>query len=95
MLKNGLYLFDRNILPLNSVVILGKITIEVNATDNESSVENVTFYIDGSLKYEDTEAPYQWLWDESAFFTHTISVSAYDGAGNAATDEQTVWIFNF
>jgi hypothetical protein len=34
------------------------------------------------------------LWDETIFGTHTIKAIAYDNAGNIATVEQEVWIFN-
>jgi len=92
--KMGLYICDKKIFPLPITIVMGGITIETDAYDSGSGVKNVAFYINEALKYEDSDAPYQWLWDESAFFTHTIKVIAYDNAGNTATDEQTVWIFN-
>jgi len=90
-----LYINDREIMPLpgNTTMIWGAITIEATA-ESGAGIERVEFYIDDELKATLTEEPYLWLWDETALLTHTIKVIAYDNAGNTATDEQTVWIFN-
>jgi len=87
----GLYLLDRKVLPLPFTFVIGKITIEVNVTDRESGVRNVEFYIDDELKFNDTEEPYEWLWDEKLFFRHKIEIVAYDRAGNKASTEIKVW----
>jgi len=93
--RGHLYIGDREIMPLpgNTTIIWGAITVEVQA-ESEIGIEKVEFYIDDELKATLTAEAYEWLWDETAFFTHTIEVIAYDNAGNTATDEQTVWIFN-
>jgi hypothetical protein len=76
-------------------LILGKITIEVNASDNESGIESVAFFIDDTLKTNDTSAPYTYLWDQRlfSFKPHTITVVAYDNAGNQESKELSVWKF--
>jgi len=38
------------------------------------------------LKYEDSEEPYQWFWNEFSMGNHEIKVVAYDG-GNKASDK--------
>ncbi len=93
--RGHLYINDREIIPLprNITVIIGKITIEAYA-QSFVGIEKVEFYIDGKLKAVVDHLPYQWLWDEKALCMHTIKVIACDKAGNTATDEQTVWIFN-
>ncbi len=90
-----LYIFDREIMPsiFGNTIILGKITIEVDAYD-EDGVEKVEFYVDNELKYVDDESPYQWLWDERTFGRHEIKAIAYDEEGNKAEDEIDVTIFN-
>lgn len=78
-------------------VIVGRITIEVNAFDNESGIKHVEFYVDGELKYEDTTEPYSydWIWNKNLSFKHkhTIKVVAYDNWDNSDYDEITVLRF--
>lgn len=54
---------------------------------------NDIYYVDDELKYIN-EKPYYWQWDERIFFRHIIKVKAYDNAGNFATDEIELRIFN-
>ena len=77
----------------NEPFVIGKITITIAATDNDSGINRVEFYIDDKLKYNDTAEPYNWTWNERAFFRHTIKVIVYDNAGNSANDELLVWKF--
>jgi hypothetical protein len=69
---------------LKNALIIGKITIEVNATDTESGIDRISFLIDGEEQAEITTAPYTFLWTRFSlpFIAHTISVVAYDEAGN-------------
>lgn len=86
--KEGyLYIFDREIIPLPITIIIGKITIKVDAVDETSGIDRVEVYIDDELKETLEETPYEWKWDETVFFKHTIKVVAYDKAGNTASDE--------
>jgi hypothetical protein len=92
-----LYIFDRQIIPLpfGKTIIIGQITIKVVATDAMSEIDRVEFYIDGVMENTDPDEPYEWTWDETVFFKHTIKVMAYDKAGNVAIpDEIEVMIFN-
>ncbi|MEA2054625.1 MAG: metallophosphoesterase [Candidatus Thermoplasmatota archaeon] len=92
--EKALYIFNKKIMPLSSTLIIGKIDIEVFATDYKSGIDRVEFYIDGGYKGNDTSLPYEWTWDETIFGKHTINAIAYDNSGNTASDEQEVWIFN-
>jgi len=91
--KGYIYIFDREIMPFPETLIIGKITVETEVYDAESEIEKVEFYVDNELK-ETTREQYEWLWDETTIGSFTIKAVAYDNAGNAATDEQMVWIFN-
>jgi hypothetical protein len=72
-------------------LIIGKIYIIVNASDNVG-IESVKFYIDDILRHTDTEPPYIWLWDErTMLFTYEVKVVARDYRGNEATDSEKVW----
>jgi len=88
--KNAIYIFDRKIMNSFSTVVIGKITIEVIANDSCSGVFYVEFYIDGVKKCNESEEPYECIWDERTFSKHTIMVRAYDRAGNMAEDEVKV-----
>ena len=91
--KNGLYIFDKKLISLPCTLIIGSITVQVNAYDNESGISRVEFYIDDMLKFNDLSKPYEWVWHKVAFFRHTIKAIAYDKAGNKASDEIKVWKF--
>jgi hypothetical protein len=88
---NSLYLFDQEIVTFPISLVIGEITIEVEAWDVDSGIRKVEFYIDDELKTTDTSSPYEWLWDETIFGQHIIKVIPYDNAGNTVTDEIIVW----
>jgi len=93
--KEGyLYIFDRALLPIGKTLIIGRITVVVNATD-ESGIDRVEFYIDDNLKTTDEESPYEWQWSEFAIGNHEIKVVAYDNSGNKAEDRMNVLIFSW
>lgn len=76
--RNGLYIFDRKILPLHGTVVVGGVTITVETSEDTSKVE---FYIDNNLKYTDDTYPFSWFWDEQAFGMHNIKVLGYNQSG--------------
>jgi hypothetical protein len=91
--KSGyIYLQDndgRQRLLFPNTLIIGKITIEVNATDTESGIDRVLFLIDEVEQAEITSSPYFFLWTRLSlpFIPHTISVIAYDEMGNTARQD--------
>jgi len=91
-----LYIEDREIMPtvLGNTIIIGKITIYADASNHESGISKVEFYIDNILQESVTEPPYAWQWNYLSIGTHLIKVVAYDNAGNYASDEIVVKIFN-
>jgi len=75
-------------------LIVGDITIEVNATDNESGIKQVNFTIDPFRPFakqvgNDTTAPYTYNWSKKAVFRfahiHLINIDVIDNAGNIET----------
>jgi glutaredoxin len=76
-------------LLFKNALIIGKITIEVNAIDTESGIDRVLFFIDGVEQAEITTAPYLFLWTRFSlpFISHTISIVAYDEMGNTARQD--------
>jgi hypothetical protein len=63
------------------------LTVKVKA-ENTTRVE---FYLDGKLKYNDKESPYEWL-IESSPGLHTIEVFAYNEYGNVSKDVVDVFV---
>ena len=88
---NAFYIFNKEILPFRMPIIVQSVTIEVNASDNQSGMNRVAFYIDGILKGNDTSKPYSYDWKELRSGKHTIKVTAYDNAGNNASAEILVF----
>jgi hypothetical protein len=88
--KLGNFSLVKNIL-YNKTFLLGKTkVITVDATD-DSGVAKVEFYIDGTLRYNDTTAPYEWSFTKisklkSIFFKeHILKVIVYDDTGKTAS----------
>ncbi len=96
--EKAFYIQNKKIISLPLLlkpVIIGSIDIEVNASDRQSGINRVEFYIDDTLKKINTSKPYIWTWDEKTpfRFRHTIKVICYDNKGNDAIDDITVWNF--
>ena len=90
----AVYLFNKSIIPrlIRLTLIIGSITIEVNATDNETGIEKVVFYgglLGNKFLGNDTTAPYNLTWKRGRIrFIHIqiLKVIAIDMEGNKATD---------
>ena len=94
------YFRNKRIFRHPTIFIIGYIDLEVRATDTETGIERVEFYIDNLLKINVTEADengiYRWTWNERIFFGHIIKVVAVDKYdGNRAEYSITVFIINF
>jgi hypothetical protein len=75
-----------------TTVAIGKIIVSVDATDNQSGIDRVEFYVDDEYKASVTSPPYNWTWtDRGLFFPYTLKVIAYDYAGNSNSDSMKVW----
>jgi parallel beta-helix repeat protein len=91
--QNGIYIGNIRFLPTlirHLTIIIGSITLNIEASDGQSGVKEVKFYIDNSSTplFVDDQEPYNMIWDTRYFFKtkHTIHVVANDNAGNFATD---------
>ena len=94
--QGGLYVFDRKIVPLssNATVIFGDITIEIVADDHETGIDKAEIRIDGNLKNESKDKHFYWLWNETSIGRHSLTVTAFDNAGNRRDREREVFILN-
>lgn len=97
--ENAFYISNKMIRKylFRNALIIGNIKIQATATDNETGINRVEFYINDYLRENDTTPPYEYIWrkDEIRFFRHhfTIKVVAFDNARNCASEEVSVWKF--
>jgi hypothetical protein len=82
--------------PSASQTVSGTTTIAVTASDDGTNVTHVEIRVDGTLVSNDTSAPYQFAWNTATASNgdHTIVVTAFDYAGNSASDTVTVTVNN-
>jgi hypothetical protein len=71
--------------PANGQTVSGVVRLTATATDGDSGVARVDFYVDGKLEGTSTSAPYRVNWNTKklAKGSHTIYVVAFDRAGNS------------
>jgi len=75
-----------------TTIVIGRIEVTATATDSESGIDRVEFYVDDELKSTDTTASYSWMWSEwGYFFPYMLKVTAYDRVGNQNSAEMRVW----
>ncbi|MCJ7697625.1 MAG: Ig-like domain-containing protein, partial [Thermoplasmata archaeon] len=75
-----------------TTLVVGKIEVTATATDSQSGISRVEFYVDNELKATDTTASYTWTWLEwGYFFPYILKVKAYDCVGNQNSAEMRVW----
>jgi len=94
----GVYIVGNKIFPrlIRLTLIIGSITIEVNATDNESGIDRVEFY--GGLRGKKylgnaTTEPFTYNLKRGMIkliHIQKIKVVAYDKANNSASDK--IWV---
>lgn len=79
--ENALYLFGIKLLPWRRPVVIGEITIKVDAFQEDVGIKEVSFYIGSSYKYSDYEAPYEWVWSKKGIGAYDIAVYAESNDG--------------
>jgi hypothetical protein len=91
----GLYIFGNKILDISKIIIIGAFTIEATASDAESGVYRVQFYLNGDIIGEDTTAPYSTYCAVKHSGDATIKVVAEDFAQNIAEDTLEIKYYKF
>jgi hypothetical protein len=91
----GLYLFGNKILSASKVIIIGAFTIEATASDAESGIYKVQFFLDGDVIAEDTELPFSAYCAVKHMGEGTIKVVAEDFAQNTAEDTLDITYYKF
>jgi len=76
-------------------IILHDITIHAETTPGTNPLEKVEFYYDNTLRFTDTEQPYEYMLNLTSLGVHKITVIAYDTLGKNATDAMKMLYVNF
>jgi hypothetical protein len=93
-LENQLYIAGREITTVPLTIILGKIMVNTKINGVSGAIDKVDFYIDNQKTGSTSQEPYTWLWEEPAFFTHTLRVTAtYNEGDETLTSTMTLLKF--
>jgi uncharacterized protein (TIGR02145 family) len=70
--------------------------IIAEASDNDGSIIEVLFFIDGIEKGSDNNTPFEYIWDTSteSIGPHTIKAISFDNEGGSTSDEISVIIID-
>lgn len=82
--------------PADGITVTDSISITATASDSESGVDYVSCTFGGTTVGNDFSSPYAWTFDTTTVSdgTYTIAVTAWDVAGNSATDSILVTVDN-
>ena len=82
----GFYFFNRKVVPLGEIIIVGPIEIEFQIED-ANGVQKAECYVDQYLEEVITENPSEWYWTQKLRGRHQIEIKVYDSAGNSASSQ--------
>ena len=84
--------------PTNGSTVTGIVQIQADASDNTggSDVDYVEFYIGGSLVGTDSNYPWEYSWNTTAYTngSYPLKIIVFDKAGNEYTDDDTTVTVN-
>ena len=81
--------------PASGVTVAGTISVTGTATDNVG-VTSIQFLVDGQVAASGTSSPYSFSWNTANVTngSHTLTVDAYDAAGNLGSASVSVTVNN-
>lgn len=87
--EQALYIGNIRICKFPNTLILGKITVQADASHPLLDIDRIEFYLDFELQAVDDTVPYTWTWDQrypfSAEHTHRIIIKAITTEGTEKT----------
>ncbi len=87
--EQALYIANVRICKFPSTVIIGKITVQADASHPLIGIDRIEFYLDFELQAVDNIPPYTWIWNERyplrEEHTHRIIIKAITTQGTVAT----------
>jgi hypothetical protein len=75
--------------------VIGSIYVWADVKPGDASIQRVDFYLDTTLVFTDTEAPFMWHLNTSSIRNHNITAVVYDMLGQKAHDWKTIRYLNF
>ena len=93
--RGSLYVAGRKIfsLPNANTIVFGKIYAKVEIT-SDKEINRVEYYFDGELDHIEKEEPYEHVYDNIAFFSHSIKAMVYTSDGKSDMNKIYVKVFN-
>jgi hypothetical protein len=91
----GIYLMGNKIMASAQTIIIGAFTVEATASDADSGIYRVSFYLDGNVVADDTTAPFSAYICSKHMGAATIKVVAEDFAQNTAETSMDLKYFKF
>ena len=82
-----MYIFDRSFIPIVITLVIGSITVEVDADDLDYGIDRVEFYINNELESTDNDEPYVFSWSKPSFGRQTLKTIVYSNFGVYAEEE--------
>ncbi|MBC7129293.1 MAG: hypothetical protein H5T45_06155 [Thermoplasmatales archaeon] len=99
--KNFFYIFDREILPTETPIIVGDITVKCEDFNPMNRIDRVEFYLCLlDVKYEyiprkiDYEPPYEWRWKTGMGFYELTVAAFYEDVVATVEKIDLLFIFN-
>ncbi len=89
--KDAIYIKNRPVFPFFTPLVFGEITINVSATDKDTSVEKIEIRINDELIGIWYNSSVRYVWSDSTIGRYKLYVVAYDVAGNWNVMEKMVW----
>ena len=82
--------------PVSGMTIANDVIVNATAEDEGSGIVYVEFFVDGNVIFNDSSAPYEFVWNSHTVSngTHTLTATAHDAAGMSTSDSITVNIQN-
>lgn len=90
---NGFYFLKRNLISINSIIVVGVIPIDIAANDNYF-IKTVDIYLDDTLFVSFSNGPYAIDINERLIGFHTLKVKMRDGAGNSFESSFSLFCYN-
>lgn len=94
--ENAIYFNNKEIIKLSFIknpIIIGKINVSINVLGNDSSIRDISFYIDDHIRFVDGQAPYFFIWDEKAMGMKSIKIVVNCDNGCSLIEKINVWKF--
>lgn len=80
--RDALYLMDSKVLTLDRGLVLGPGRLTFTVDVQRGPVSQVAFYLDGTRKHSDGEAPYEWVCRQPLLWNHQVTAVASGTGGN-------------